>query len=65
MGHGRDIDILVVIDRLEGLEEKISLEEKIIEYLNRLFDYRIVFDVHVLDTGGWIRIWRLEASYLV
>jgi len=52
MGHGGDIDILVVIDRLEGLEEKISLEEKIIEYLNRLFDYRIIFDVHVLDTGG-------------
>jgi predicted nucleotidyltransferase len=52
MGHGGDVDILVVIDRLEGLEEKISLEEKIIEYLNRLFDYRIVFDVHVLDTGG-------------
>jgi len=52
MGHGGDIDILVVVDCLEGLEEKISLEEKIIECLSKMFGYRITFDVHILDTRG-------------
>lgn len=52
MGHGGDIDILVVVNYLEDLKEKISLEEKLIEYLNRLFNYFITLDVHVLDVRG-------------
>lgn len=49
MGHGRDVDLLVLVDHVDGLSEKIDLEEEIKILLNRSFNYRILFDVHVLD----------------
>lgn len=48
MGYGRDLDILIIIDRIKCLEEKFELEEKATEILNRLFKYNVPIDVHIL-----------------
>lgn len=49
MGHGNDVDLLIIVDHLESLDEKLDLEEEVKRLLNRFFNYEIVFDVHVLS----------------
>lgn len=49
MGCSEEIDILIIIDNLSDLDEKLELEWEIRKSLNRLFNYDIVFDVNILD----------------
>ncbi|MEM2069414.1 MAG: hypothetical protein QXY32_06770 [Nitrososphaerota archaeon] len=49
IGRGRDVDILILIDSISGLDEKMDLEEKVKMLLNRSFNYEVVFDAHILD----------------
>ncbi|MEN2974602.1 MAG: hypothetical protein ABDH32_03370 [Candidatus Caldarchaeales archaeon] len=49
IGRGEDKDLLIIVDHLEGLNEKLDLEERTKILLNKLFNYEIVFDVHILD----------------
>ncbi|MEM3742519.1 MAG: hypothetical protein QXU28_05525 [Nitrososphaerota archaeon] len=49
IGRGRDVDILILIDSISGLDEKMDLEEEIKMLLNRSFNYEVVFDAHILD----------------
>ncbi len=48
MGRGRDIDLIVIIDKLKGLAEKQELEYTLmIELMKKHKD--LIFDVHVMD----------------
>ncbi|MEM2017103.1 MAG: hypothetical protein QXR41_04085 [Nitrososphaerota archaeon] len=49
IGRGRDVDILILIDSISGLDEKMDLEEEVKMLLNRSFNYEVVFDAHILD----------------
>lgn len=49
IGRGRDVDILILIDSISGLDEKMDLEEEVEMLLNRSFNYEVVFDAHILD----------------
>ena len=48
LGKGNDLDLLIVIDKIDTLKEKFSLESKISRILRREFpDYN--FDVHIFS----------------
>lgn len=48
LGKGNDLDLLIVIDKIDTLKEKFSLESKMSRILRREFpDYN--FDVHIFS----------------
>ncbi|MDW7986296.1 MAG: hypothetical protein RMI88_03675 [Nitrososphaerota archaeon] len=49
MGRGEDVDLLIVVNHIDSLDEKLDLEEEIKCFLNRSFNYEVIFDAHVLS----------------
>ena len=52
-GKGNDIDLVVITKHKFPISKKEEIERKLVSNLNKEFNYKYLFDVHIFDIEGF------------